>query len=236
MSFLENSAHIRDMNRKITAVAAMLLTVAVMCVLMGNFLNSSHAYADTKTIYLTFDDGPSDRITPKILDVLKEEKVPATFFIVGGRAEDRMDILIREYSEGHTLAVHSYTHKYREIYRSKEALINDIEACNKLICGVTGKKSRLYRFPGGSFTVKSELKKAVKDAGYKYVDWNASFCDSEIKNGTVSELFRAAVNSVAKPERIVMLAHDTTDKTNTPAALKKVIQYYKQKGYVFKKF
>lgn len=233
------SAHIKHMNRRISALAAILITVALLVTLFGNFFGEpliSFADVGEKVIYLTFDDGPSSRVTPKILDVLKKEKVPATFFIVGAQAKNRKAVLKRAFEEGHTLAIHSYSHKYKEIYSSPEALIKDIEKCNEIICSVTGEFSSVYRFPGGSFSVGAQLLNTVKAEGYKYVDWNASFRDSEIKNATAQELYCAAVATVANPKKIIMLAHDSTDKSETVEALKKVIKHFKEKGYEFKKF
>ncbi len=226
------------MNKRISALAAILLTVALFVTLFGNFFGEPLlSFADGgKVIYLTFDDGPSDRVTPKILDVLKKEGVPATFFIVGAQAKNRKEVLKREHSEGHTLAVHSYSHKYSEIYSSPAALLKDIEKCNETICSVTGEFSHFYRFPGGSFTVSPQLLRAVAERGYISVDWNASFRDSEIKNASAEDLYCAAVATVANPKKIVMLAHDSTDKSETAAALEKVIKHFKSLGYEFKKF
>lgn len=229
------------MNRKLPAIAAMALVLALFFALVDNYFSTNNAvptFAEEqkREIYLTFDDGPSDRVTPKILDVLKKEKVPATFFIVGTQAEKRRDILKRIYNEGHSVGVHSYSHKYGEIYSSKNALLNDIEKCNEVICSVTGKFTNLYRFPGGSFSVAPEFVEAVKGRGYKCVDWNASFMDAEIKDVTAGKLYTAALNTISNPNRIVMLAHDTTDKTETAEALKEVIRHFKKKGYMFCKF
>ena len=227
------------MNRRYPALAAIIITFALFAVLVGNFMKSPHAafamQAD-RAIYLTFDDGPSDRVTPKILDILKEENVPATFFIVGIRAKDRKEILKRAVAEGHTLAIHSYTHDYNEIYASADALLKDIEKCNKVICSVTGEYSSIYRFPGGSYTVNPTLIKAVNAMGFRYVDWNASFRDSELANATSTDLYNAAINTVANQQSIVMLAHDATDKIETVGALKEVIKHFKELGYTFKKF
>ena len=143
------------MNRNFTAFCAAMLAFAIMLVICGGIWTDSRKFslAETestvKTVYLTFDDGPSDRVTPKILDVLKEENVKATFFIIGKQAETRKYLIEREFKEGHTVAVHSYTHKYGEIYSSAESLIKDIDKCNDVIKSVTGRYSSVYRFPGG---------------------------------------------------------------------------------------
>ena len=227
------------MNRKIPALFALTLVLSfALAIIVNSYMpQNSKAVADTqKCVYLTFDDGPSDKVTPAILDILKEENVPATFFIVGVNAEKRPELLKRAVREGHTLGVHSYSHKYKEIYASVDALIKDIEACNEIIKGVTGKYSKIYRFPGGSFTIAPELKAAVTAKGYEYVDWNASFRDCELTLATEDDLYNAAVSTVAYPDRVVMLAHDGAGKTSTCGALKKVIKYFKDKNYVFKAF
>ena len=108
------------MNRNYHAYCAILLAIALILVMCSQLINSEKTALGEvdaeKSVYLTFDDGPSDRVTPKILDVLKEENVTATFFIVGQNAKLRKYLLEREFAEGHTVAVHSYTHDYKKIY------------------------------------------------------------------------------------------------------------------------
>lgn len=229
------------MNRKNTVLCAFLLLFLFAAVnflaICDNFgVNIALAETPQKCVYLTFDDGPSDRVTPKILDVLKEENVKATFFIVGKMAERRKYLIEREFAEGHTVAVHSYSHVYHDIYSSVEKLLNDIDRCNELIHEITGEYSDVYRFPGGSFWVRKELIDAVTEHGMRYIDWNASMRDAELINAAPEELVKAAINTPANRDHIVMLAHDTTDKSTTAQALKGVIQYYKKKGYVFAAF
>ena len=229
------------MNRNyFTVICATFLMCAILIVFYGSMaIKSSTAIADGRNkreIYLTFDDGPSDRVTPVILDTLKEENVKATFFIVGSRAETRRYLVEREINEGHTVAVHSYTHDYSQIYSSPESLINDIDKCNDLIYDITGKRTSLYRFPGGSYGLSNRLISAVTMHGMRYVDWNASTRDAEIISPTPEQLYKAAITTPANPDKIVLLAHDTTDKTATAKALKSIIKYYKDEGYIFSKF
>lgn len=227
------------MNRNFSAFCAAMLAFALMLVICGGFWanNKKFSLAETestvKTVYLTFDDGPSDRVTPKILDVLAEENVKATFFIIGAQAENRKYIIKREFEEGHTVAVHSYTHKYNEIYSSVRNLIEDIDRCNDVIKGITGSRSSVYRFPGGSFGLSGGLISAVTAHGMRYVDWNASTRDAEICNATPSQILNATIATSAKAENVVLLAHDSTTKTATAEALKDIIRYYKDNGYVF---
>ena len=101
-----------------------------------------------KRAYLTFDDGPSDQ-TGEILDILKEHNVKATFFVIG-RNERYYPMYKRIVEEGHTLAIHSYSHEYSTIYASYDNFVNDVEELRKLLYDVTGVDCRYYRFPGGS--------------------------------------------------------------------------------------
>jgi len=107
--------------------------------------------SETKRVFLTFDDGPSG-ITPEILDILKQEDVKATFFVLGSQVEIRPDIVKRAYEEGHYIANHGYSHKYSEIYASPESVLNEINKCNEIIrlaIGVPEYNSYLFRYPGG---------------------------------------------------------------------------------------
>ncbi len=229
------------MNRKNTVICAFMLLFALVATQFLNITQMTRprialAEEPQKCVYLTFDDGPSDKVTPKILDVLKEENVKATFFIVGRLAERRKYLIEREFNEGHTVAVHSYSHVYKDIYSSVESLLADIDRCNELIHEVTGEYATVYRFPGGSFGLNQDLINAVTAHGMRYVDWNASMRDAEIYNATPDDLVKAAINTPANRDHIVMLAHDTTDKTVTAQALQSVIKYYKNKGYAFEVF
>ena len=231
------------MNRKISIFAAFMLTLTIIVAMFTTFDGSTIALAsadddkiDVKTVYLTFDDGPSDRVTPKILDVLKEENVKATFFIIGKQAENRRYLIEREKAEGHTVAVHSYTHKYKEIYSSTKSLLKDIDDCNAVTKSITGEYSKVYRFPGGSFGLSQSLISAVSKHGLRYVDWNASIRDAEILNATPKQLYSAAICTSADINNIVLLAHDSTTKTATADALRDIIRYYKNKGYSFSSF
>lgn len=231
------------MNRNFTAFCAAMFASALIIAFCGGFWlkETTFAHADTpgpadKSVYLTFDDGPSDKVTPKILDVLKEENVKATFFIIGRQAQTRMGILKRAFTEGHTLGVHSYSHEYHKIYASTQSLLEDIDKCNEVIKSVTGSYSDIYRFPGGSFGLSNKFITAVTAHGMRYVDWNASTRDAEIYDATPQQLYTAAVNTAANSESIVLLAHDSTTKSATAEALRNIIRHFKDKGYLFNTF
>ncbi len=233
------------MNKRVVAFfAAVILIVTSVAIFTHDHnpiqtvftLATSDDSLEVKTVYLTFDDGPSDRVTPKILDVLERENVKATFFIIGRQAEIRSDIIKRIKGEGHTLGVHSYTHEYREIYSSPKALTDDIDRCNDVIESITGERADVYRFPGGSYGLSASLINAVSAHGMRYIDWNASVRDAEIWQPTPYQLYRAAISTSADINNVVLLAHDSTTKTATAEALTDIIRYYKEHGYTFAKF
>ena len=108
-------------------------------------------HSETKRAFLTFDDGPS-AVTPTILEVLKQENVKASFFVLGSRVEDMPDIIKRIYEEGHYIANHGYSHTYSAIYSSPQAVLDEYNKCNEAVKKAIGKQeynSHLFRFPGG---------------------------------------------------------------------------------------
>lgn len=193
--------------------------------------------AESKFIYLTFDDGPS-RNTSYILDVLKSENVKATFFITGKGSDY---IIKREYEEGHSIGLHTYSHNYKAIYSTLDAYFQDIEAVNQRLCDITTTRSKIVRFAGGSSNtisrrykkgIMSELTKEVIARGYKYYDWNIDSGDaSGISN--CNKIYNNVVKNLKTNRVNMVLMHDS--KKCTAKVLKKIIDYGKSNGYKFKK-
>ncbi len=189
--------------------------------------------AQKRHICLTFDDGPT-RVTEDILDVLSRYNIKATFFVTGKNAEKNPEILARIFDEHHTVAIHTYSHVYREIYASPEALADDINRCFCAIKGVNCDfEPRFYRFPGGSFTLGETLKNVPSAMGLRYVDWNAACRDSEVRGATPDELAAFARATAQGKERVIMLLHDAADKKNTALALPKIIEEFLSDGFSF---
>lgn len=190
-----------------------------------------------KIIYLTFDDGPGP-YTEKLLNVLEKYNVKATFFTVNTRS-NYSSMLAKEAEAGHTVAIHSLTHNYAEIYKNEAAYFADLRAMSDIIEKRTGKKPMLLRFPGGSSNlvsanycrgIMSRLTKAVTDMGYKYFDWNVDSGDaSAAKND--KEVFQNVVRGVQKYNISIVLQHDS--KEFSVNAVEKIIVWGISNGYTF---
>ncbi|MBQ3104488.1 MAG: polysaccharide deacetylase [Lachnospiraceae bacterium] len=172
---------------------------------------------ELKTMYLTFDDGPSGENTDKILDVLRERGIRATFFVIGEYVEKFPDTARRIVEEGHTIGIHCYVHDYATLYASPQAYIADFEKAHKTIYEVTGVEATLFRFPGGSVTnhsrgVCGDIVSELESRGFVYFDWNASLEDT-VGSKTPEELIACALESVKDRERVVLLAHDRLKTT-----------------------
>ena len=196
--------------------------------------NSQNINTDLKRIYITFDDGPTDSTTPRVLDILREKDVKATFFVIGRQIKGREKILRREAEEGHMIGIHTYTHEYASIYASTDALLADIERCRAAIRKVLPKRTTdLYRFPGGSFGLKPALIDAVEQAGYRHFDWNASANDAVECNATASDLYQNVLSSSKGKSHIILLLHDGVGYKATIECLPAVIDHFRENGFIF---
>ena len=178
-----------------------------------------------RTMYLTFDDGPSAENTNAVLDILAEKNIKATFFVVGKNVEKHPEVARRIVQEGHTIGIHSNTHDYNVIYESVESYLEDFEAACSIVKEVTGVEPVLFRFPGGSINsynekVYKDIIQEMTDRGYIYFDWNASLEDA-VKKSTPEQLIENAVESTLGRKRVVMLAHDVV--YNTTLCLEELI-------------
>lgn len=190
------------------------------------------------TVYLTFDDGPSDR-TAEILDILKQEDIKATFFIIGKEGDRERDLMKRIVDEGHAIGIHTYSHVYGSIYQSVESYLEDFHQTYQLIYETTGVKPGIFRFPGGSINKYNaqyyeEIISEMLRRGFTYYDWNASSGDANA-NATAKSVYNSTVQSSANKDRIILLMHDSISKSYTVAALPGIIEYYKAKGFQFER-
>ncbi|MDF1489329.1 polysaccharide deacetylase family protein [Tessaracoccus caeni] len=201
--------------------------------------------ADEKVVFLTFDDGPNHSITPEILDILAEEKVPATFFLVGSEIEDAPNMLERQIAEGHAIALHSYTHDYSKLYPGRYAdaarVAKEFDDTLAEVRAVLGEdfSTGAWRYPGGHMSWKSMegADKALKKRGASWIDWNCMTGDAEPASRrptTVSGMLSMATDPIDDDVKVaVVLAHDSIGKDLTVKSLRKIIKAYKEAGYTF---
>ena len=199
----------------------------------------SNFYSDgaERTVYLTFDDGPSVN-TEKILDILKEHNIKATFFVIGSEEESAKALYQRIVAEGHTLGMHSFTHKYDVIYESLDAYIQDMDRLQTYLEEVTGVTTKLIRFPGGSSNQVSnvdmkELIRYVNEHGYTYFDWNVASGDATSQAYTPDELVQNVMNDVVNYKTSVVLMHDSSAKSTTVESLEPMIEQLEALGVEF---
>ena len=192
-------------------------------------------------IYLTFDDGPSDKVTPQVLDILKDNGIKATFFICA-YDEKTKPMLQREFDEGHTVAIHGYTHDYNIAYASPEAYMENIKKVDDMLQADFGYKAFTTRFLGGSSNtvsekyctgIMSELVEMVPAAGYQYMDWNVTSLDANGNNIDSEKIYNSIIEGLNPSKPNVVLMHDTNQKQTTVDQLQDLIDYGKENGYSF---
>lgn len=195
---------------------------------------------DDGTIYLTFDDGPSDR-TLEILDILKGYDIKATFFFCGGNGEKEQEIMKRVAEEGHTVAIHSISHDYPKIYESVESYLDDFYETYMSVYNATGVKPEIFRFPGGSinnynrFTYMQIIAEMTR-RGFVYYDWNVSGEDA-VKGADWTSIYNNIMNNIPSDGtgRAIVLLHDSQSKSATVNVLTDVIDELIADGYKFDK-
>lgn len=200
-------------------------------------------HSNEKIAYLTFDDGPSNN-THEILDILKQNNIKATFFVLGSQVEIFPETTNRIYNEGHYIANHGYSHKYSIIYQSPEQVLNEFNQCNQIVAktiNVPEYNSHLFRFPGGSVggkyaDLKVQAEMLLEQNDILHIDWNSLTGDSEKVNPTEEYLMNNLQKTTEGKNSLVILMHDAQAKHITVETLPKVIEYLQQQGYAFKNF
>lgn len=192
--------------------------------------------ADEKVAYLTFDDGPSANAL-KVLEILDQYQIKATFFVTGPSSTAHPDYLKAIADAGHAIGVHSFSHKYTEIYASVDAYLTDFEKMHTFIYETTGVYPTVFRFPGGSVNafnsyLYEEIIAEMTRRGFPYYDWNVSSGDVALKV-TRAEIVQNVLKGSANQRRSLVLMHDRLDTSNTVAALPEIIEGLLAQGYTF---
>lgn len=189
-----------------------------------NTPNNSHQHK----VYLTFDDGPS-RYTEEILEILDRYEVKATFFVVGKEDEKSQELMRDIVDGGHTLGMHSYSHKYSEIYSTVEAFGEDFTKLQDYLYEIAGVKSKVYRFPGGSSNKVSKLDMGLfaaylQEQEITFYDWNISSGDGGSRLLDVETLVDNCLDGITQNSTSIILLHDAADKSTTVEALPMIIE------------
>ena len=207
-------------------------------------INNNAKTMPRKTVYLTFDDGPSINNTKKIIKILNEHNVKATFFVTGNSAVRYPEIITELHKNKMAIAPHSYSHDYKLIYNNSKSYIDDLEKCIQTIEKVTKEKTIPFtRIPGGiknkriSPQILNDIKQELKNRSIYYVEWNICSDDStrakmssmDIRNNVINQSNRLGKNKV-----LIVLMHDSYYKQTTVDALPNIIKFYKNSGWEFK--
>lgn len=191
-----------------------------------------------KTVFLTFDDGPS-RNTKKILDTLKKYDINATFFVIGENlTEDGVETVKRALEEGHMLGMHTETHSYEQIYHSVDAFLKDYDKLAARFVELFGECPGIYRFPGGSYStyinpIKEELKEEMKRRGFLGYDWSVSGEDS-VGTPTAASIKKNIFDTIEGQKYPIILLHDSPCSNLTAEVLPEIIERLLAEGYTFK--
>lgn len=204
-------------------------------------LYSDSMSTEPKYAYLTFDDGPSQN-TIEILDLLKANRIKATFFVIGNEEMDH--IYKRIVDEGHTIAIHSETHDYSQIYQNVDTFMQDINALADRIEKVTGVRPKIMRFPGGSNNTVShryggedimdKMITRVNEEGYKYFDWNVDSMDASATRQSKEVIVESVLKGASGKKSAIILMHDAPAKSTTVDALPEIVEGLRKQGFIFK--
>lgn len=190
-----------------------------------------------KIVYLTFDDGPDYKNTPKVLDILKEENIKATFFVISSEFLERENVIKRIYDDGHALGLHSNTHSKTKLYASNESFLNEMLLCQDKICEITGYKPTILRFPFGCnnscYKLKQSLVDLLHENNLKIYDWTVDSGDGANHNLPPYSIAKKAT-TITSDDPIILLMHSSMINKNSIAALPSIIKYYKDNNYEFK--
>ena len=223
------------MNFKILKKFISLIVITITIINFQNLIIITAHADEKKVVYLTFDDGPAGKVTRDILDILKKESVPATFFVIGNQIKGQEDLLKRMYNEGHALGLHSMSHKKDCLYCSNEAFLKEMIATQETINSIVGIKPNILRFPFGCnnscYKISQSMVNLLHENNFRIYDWNTDSGDGLHPTANPDKFVR---NSKSDKDHVVLLMHCAYISKNSVKALPNIIKYYKDNGYEFK--
>lgn len=205
--------------------------------LYTEFINYEPNEKGKKIAYLTFDDGPSKN-TFRILDILEEADIKATFFIVGSVIDEEGEVCLkRMMNEGHTIGIHTYSHVCSEIYCSVERYLEDFNKVYRQIHEITGERVNIYRFPWGSnngysLGIKDALISEMERRGFTCYDWNVDANDS-VGRPTEYSIKKNIRKDIKGQDHPVILLHDSSVNDLTVRTLPGILGMITDMGYEF---
>ena len=237
--FIEHTKNINKLRGEI-ALKKKFFKLIVYCTILISLINiiqiKPMASDNKKIIYITFDDGPGGKITSETLDILKEENVPATFFLIGGQIKNQEALVNRIKEEGHSLGLHSMSHNQNKLYCSNISFLNEMLEAQKVIENVTGERTNILRFPFGCnnqrYHLKNDLVDLLHENNLKIYDWNVDSTDGANPTAPPETFIKHAKSD---KDTITLLMHCGFQNKNSPKALPQIIKYYKEQGYEFRR-
>lgn len=197
---------------------------------------------EDNTVYLTFDDGPSDN-TYSILQYLRNYDIKATFFVVPNRSEYCYTLLKAIAADGHAIGIHTASHKYDEIYASVESYLDDFYDAWNMVYEATGIKCEIFRFPGGSVNdyneaTRDDIINEMSRRGFRHFDWNVDSGDA--LGASWTQMWNSVPADIEanydRNFRSVVLMHDSDNTTNTVLVLGDLLKKFVNEGvYKFDK-
>lgn len=197
--------------------------------------NTVKSIPDGKTAYLTFDDGPSS-LTADLLDQLDVYGVKATFFVTAQNPSE-LDMIAEAARRGHTVGIHSYSHKYRKVYESVEAFLDDFYKMYQVVLEQTGQAPEIFRFPGGSINayntdIYQQIIAEMTRRGFVYYDWNVYAADT-VDGHSAEAIVDAICDGAAQNRFAVIDCHDGSGHQETIDAIGIVIENLRAEGFSF---
>ena len=212
-----------------------IITSIFSCIFNFKALAVDEVEETKKIVYITFDDGPSGKLTNQILDILKEHNAKATFFVIGNMIKGQEKTLCRVLEEGHSIGLHTYSHERNKIYRSSKSFVDEMLLTQQLLEEATGKKSTIIRFPFGcnnnAYKLTSSMVTALHDNNFKIYDWTVDSTDGMNPNLDPNKIAQRA-KSTKNPAMVLL--HCGYLNKNTVKALPSILKYYQENNYEFR--
>jgi peptidoglycan-N-acetylglucosamine deacetylase len=192
----------------------------------GATIKSAKLSQGQKVIALTFDDGPWPESTAQVLDILRENNVKGTFFVVGQNIKNYPELLKRVAAEGHVIGNHTWHHRYH--FMNPQVAAYEVANTTDLIYKVAGVKTNLFRPPGG--IMNNGVAAYARNSQYAIIMWSSDSAD--YSHPSVPKLINN-VFRLAKPGGIVLMHDGGGDRSQTVQALPEIIAKFRNQGYTF---